>query len=145
MEIIIFIIPILVAFIIPVIKTVSGGLLEQIKEIDNAMSNLTDATDKEECCFGNVPSLAVICTDSVGFRNLTNCKEGTVAVLSDTRRAFIFSDGVWIMLPEDESEPDNLGKPIPTNCKNCGAPLTFTDKSKAKCEYCGTEYLLQVQ
>lgn len=141
MEVIIFIIPILVAFILPVIKTVSGGLLKQIKEIDNAMSNLADATDKEECCFGNVPSLAVILTDSVGFSNLTNCKEGTVAILSDTRRAFIFSNGVWTKLSEDESEPDNLGKPIPTNCKNCGAPLVFShDYKTAKCEYCDTVY-----
>lgn len=126
MEVIIFIIPILVAFILPVIKTVlvgSGGLLEQIKEIDNAMSNLTGATDKEECCFGNVPSLAVIYTDSVGLSNLTNCKEGTVAVVSDT------------------TPPDNLGKPIPTNCKNCGAPLVFShDHKTAKCEYCDTVY-----
>ena len=31
--------------------------------------------------------------------------------------------------------PKEAQKKIPTNCKNCGAPL-----ENGKCKYCGTEY-----
>ena len=36
---------------------------------------------------------------------------------------------------------------IPTNCKNCGAPIEYSKQnhnSICKCSYCGTEYIINV-
>lgn len=41
----------------------------------------------------------------------------------------------WTKIGELSTSEEEPPKMIPTNCKNCGAPL-----ENGKCKYCGTEY-----
>lgn len=52
-----------------------------------------------------------------------------VVVPDEDDPPFVLQNHPWI------DDPSRIKKPLPTNCKNCGAAL-----HGSRCEYCGTEY-----
>lgn len=68
-----------------------------------------------------------------GYEEWVWCEE-QIRLMSDNIN--YFTEGEWTKIGEViPSETQEEPKEIPTNCKNCGAPL-----ENGKCKYCGTEY-----
>lgn len=59
-------------------------------------------------------------------------RTGDIVYCTDTHKMMLNYSSGWIQLASTEDRPQVA---VPTNCKNCGAPL-----HGRKCEYCGTEY-----
>ena len=73
---------------------------------------------------------ANIMTDKAKLHN------GTIMYLTDTQEVVLYDDGNIIKLHDIHNQKaDRPQVAVPTNCKNCGAPL-----HGHKCEYCDTEY-----
>ena len=64
----------------------------------------------------------------------TVCKIGSTTVchkmvVVPDDQPFVLQNHPWV------DDPSRIKEPLPTNCKNCGAPL-----HGSRCDYCGTEY-----